>query len=206
MNTNENAIDVLFSQMTESVADSTSRRSILGKLSKLLMAAVGAELVPLLPVDRRTFGETKPLENATSLLPACLDWELCGMSGTPCTACYLWILGVPTLPVPYATCPANSDCCGAWTASCMDDNGDMQSVLYTDCCSDPSTPPYVVCGNIFCRNQKPTTCNDPQAPDTGEGRAYCQANHPSCPYTKYFCTAVFVIDGSTTSSCSEGVF
>ncbi len=189
----ETMIDQAFEGMFRSVAGRTSRRSVLGRLSHLLMAAVGIELIPLLPIDRRVMAQQPPCQPVN-----CSNWKWCGMTGKSCTSCY-YLYDVPPFveEIPPAYCPYGMSCCGAWAQTCADSNGNTELVLYTDCCYNPSAmpPEYLPeCANTWCCNQnQPTGPNgeicDVRAPNAG--LAYCDL--PSCVNsnsTRYFCTAV----------------
>lgn len=127
-------------------SQSTSRRGILARLSKLVLAVTGATLVlEVLPVDR-TVAEAAN----------CGDWRLCGIYGRTCDCCN------GGNPLNY--CPACSTWNNYWSSCCCQSWWNCSTIYYWDClncCANCS-------GCTWCSN------NSPQ-PLWGNGSYCCTA-------------------------------
>ena len=130
-------LDRRLESMTRHTARRVSRRSFLGKLGRW---AVGAAVLPLLPVDRAAqavepasrFARTAQADDPTQ----CNYWRYCAVDGYLCACCG----GGPS------TCPpGSSPSPTAWIGSCVHP-GDGQTYLiaYRDCCGVDS------CGRCGC--------------------------------------------------------
>lgn len=126
----------------------TSRRSMLARMAKLALGAVGivtAGTAPLLVSQ----------ENA--LATNCGDWFWCGLWGVPCDQCSDGAIG---------SCPSNMyRGSTAWSFCCCIDFWGCWNIFYYDCCN-PYGP--VGCGIDSCHNnpygQQMTWC--PGSPNT----------------------------------------
>lgn len=170
----------------ERLAARSSRRSWLGGWCGVVMGAIGLELLPVLPADRRARAQA-PTVN-------CVQWYWCGMTGTPCSDCK----GGDRL-----TCPYPSQCCYAWPADCKNPaDGKMYTITYYDCCIDKASNPYPInCGLTFCNNQHVCDANVP----VGGAATYCYGGDtkPRCTNLRdYVCTVVRLpADAGGAGSC-----
>ncbi len=114
-------LDHLFERSTRSLAQRTSRRSLLASLGQLL---TGAALLPLLPVDRASrahAAEAKP-EGPQS----CDYWKHCAIDGFLCSCC-----GGTSSSCPPGTAASPI----SWVGTCHNPaDGRDYIVSYNDCC------------------------------------------------------------------------
>jgi methylamine dehydrogenase light chain len=112
--------DRLAEQLSRRLAVGSTRRSLLGRASALLLGAIGVKLVPVVPViDRAALAKT-------AAAAMCSDWQYCGISGSPCTLCNN---GNDT------TCPTGtSQGSGSWQQCCTNPQGKSIEITYWDCC------------------------------------------------------------------------
>jgi methylamine dehydrogenase light chain len=137
--------DSLVEQITRSLAKTTSRRSVLRKLSTLL---IGAAALPLLPVARGQSGFKDQGDPN-----ACDYWRYCAIDGFLCACC-----GGTVTTCPPGTEPAPI----TWVGTCRNAaDGKDYIISYNDCCGKGS------CGRCLCnRNEgdrplyRPNLAND----------------------------------------------
>jgi len=197
-----NGLDRLVTRMIEKMAARTDRRSWLGMWGRVVMGAIGLELLPILPSDRRARAD---VGDCTAV--NCTHWKWCGMTGRPCSDCK------GTDGKTDATglfCPFPSQCCYAWTVNCQDPNNNNAStaVTYYDCCMDIAHSMYgsPTCGTTFCCKQnKPNFEMKYCEQNAGDGgKSYCTTggtNKPQCTnLVDYICTVVRV-NTDQTGSC-----
>jgi hypothetical protein len=118
----------------------SSRRGLLARCGKLVLAALGVTLVQTLPVDR-----TVPNAEAAS----CYDWSLCGLYGRTCDCCN------GGSPLNY--CPYGSQWFSYWQSCCYNYPNNISFwVYYWDCCNSPvNCYSCSYCANNF---QQPAWC------------------------------------------------
>ena len=147
-----NWIDKWSEKTTGKLADTTSRRSFLGKLGVLL---IGGASIPLLPVIRYSAahaaesavkeGDFGDWDNPLS----CDYWAYCSTDGWLCSCC-----GGSASSCPPGTQPSPI----AWVGTCLNPgDGKRYIVSYNDCCGTAG------CGQCFCnRNEGDTPKYRPQ--------------------------------------------
>ncbi len=133
------SIDRLFEQSSRSLAQRTSRRSVLATLGRML---TGAALLPLLPIDRS--GRAAASEAAASALDnpqSCEYWKYCAIDGFLCSCC-----GGSSHSCPPGTAPSPI----TWIGTCHNPADARDYIVsYNDCCGKTS------CGNCECnRNER----------------------------------------------------
>jgi methylamine dehydrogenase light chain len=133
------SIDRLFEQSSRSLAQCTSRRSVLAALGRLL---TGAALLPLLPIDRSSRAAAS--EAAASALDnpqSCEYWKYCAIDGFLCSCC-----GGSSHSCPPGTAPSPI----TWIGTCHNPADARDYIVsYNDCCGKTS------CGNCECnRNER----------------------------------------------------
>jgi len=183
-------LDLKFNQLAELLAQSTSRRAFLVKLTKALMLFGTVSSFPLLPLNRivkttsTANAQTNPTPCPNCGCPPgkvddpmeCNHWAYCGLSGRPCaTGCCGGTAG---------SCPAGSDIGGCWIGSCQDCGSPpkVHTILYRDCCV--FVPPGCMSNCKGC----------------GMGRAWCTFTQDSnrCPRTLSnpvpLCTLAIIAD------------
>jgi methylamine dehydrogenase light chain len=118
-------LDQLFERSTRSLAQRTSRRSLLASLGQLL---TGAALLPLLPMDRAHAAEaTTPRADSPE---SCDYWKYCAIDGFLCSCC-----GGTSASCPPGTTPSPI----AWVGTCHNAaDGRDYMVSYNDCCGKSS--------------------------------------------------------------------
>ena len=131
-------LDKFFEGRTRSLAQRTSRRSLLAGLGQVV---TGAVLLPLLPIDRSQRAEAAPPKAETDDATACEYWKYCAIDG------FLW-----------SCCGGSSSSCPpgtqmspiTWIGTCHNPaDGRDYIVSYNDCCGKTS------CGNCNCnRNER----------------------------------------------------
>lgn len=111
-------VDGFVADFSRHIAGGSTRRSLLGRSSKLLLGLLGIKVLPLRPVDARTM----------STGGNCSDPQYCGTHGTPCASCG----GGGTDTV----CPTGSTKgTTSWSACC-----ETNEYEYYDCCARAPNP------------------------------------------------------------------
>ena len=143
------SIDRLFEHSSRSLAQRTSRRSVLAALGRIL---TGVALFPLLPIDRSSGAEAasegpagaaaakasaKSIEDPQS----CEYWKYCAIDGFLCSCC-----GGSSHTCPPGTSPSPI----TWIGTCHNPADARDYIVsYNDCCGKTS------CGNCECnRNER----------------------------------------------------
>ena len=163
-------LDQLFERSTRSLAQCTSRRSLLAALGQLL---TGAALLPLLPVDRASrahAAEGKPRPDSPD---SCEYWKYCAIDGFLCSCC-----GGTSASCPPGTAPSPI----SWIGTCHNAaDGRDYIVSYNDCCGKST------CGTCDCvRNEgeKPI-----YRPSRNNDLNWCMANAD----VNYHCTVSVIL-------------
>jgi methylamine dehydrogenase light chain len=146
------SIDRMFENSSRSLAQRTSRRSVLATLGRIL---TGAALLPLLPIDRSSGAQAAeagtgaaadaPKEahksSAIDNPESCEYWKYCAIDGFLCSCC-----GGSSHSCPPGTAPSPI----TWIGTCRNPtDGRDYIVSYNDCCGKTS------CGNCECnRNER----------------------------------------------------
>jgi methylamine dehydrogenase light chain len=145
------SIDRLFEQSARSLAQRTSRRSVLAGLGRLML---GTALLPLLPIDRSSRASADepraaagraesgaPGKAALDNPESCEYWKYCAIDGFLCSCC-----GGSSHSCPPGTSPSPI----TWIGTCRNpSDGRDYIVSYNDCCGKAS------CGNCECnRNER----------------------------------------------------
>ena len=165
------SLDRLFELSTRSLAQRTSRRSLLASLGQLL---TGAALLPLLPIDRSgraNAAEAQPGPARTT--ENCQYWKYCAIDGYLCSCC-----GGSSTSCP----PGTSSSPITWIGTCHNP-GDKRDyiVSYNDCCGKTS------CGNCECnRNEREKPM---YRPSRNNDLNWCMANADA----NYHCTVSVIL-------------
>jgi methylamine dehydrogenase light chain len=160
------SIDRLFEQSSRSLAQRTSRRSVLAALGRML---TGAALLPLLPIDRSSraaaseaaasahaaatngaapaaatgpgMAAKAPSKAALDNPESCEYWKYCAIDGFLCSCC-----GGSSHSCPPGTAPSPI----TWIGTCHNPADARDYIVsYNDCCGKTS------CGNCECnRNER----------------------------------------------------
>jgi len=132
-------LDRFFEGRTRTLAQRTSRRSLLAGLGQVV---TGAAVLPLLPIDRSQRAEAATPKQPVSDDPtSCEYWKYCAIDGFLCSCC-----GGSSNSCPPGTQPSPI----TWIGTCHNpvDNRDY-IVSYNDCCGKTS------CGSCNCnRNER----------------------------------------------------
>ena len=163
-------LDQLFERSTRSLAQRTSRRSLLASLGQLL---TGAALLPLLPVDRASrahAAEGKPEPDSPE---SCEYWKYCAIDGFLCSCC-----GGTSSSCPPGT--AGSPISSIGTCHNSGDGRDY-IVSYNDCCGKST------CGTCDCvRNEREKPI---YRPSRNNDLNWCMANAD----VNYHCTVSVIL-------------
>jgi methylamine dehydrogenase light chain len=162
------SIDRFFEKSSRSLAQHTSRRSLLAALGKVL---TGAALMPLLPVDR-SFGAA-PAKPASDDPQSCDYWKYCAVDGFLCSCC-----GGSSSSCPPGTMPSPI----TWIGTCHNPADERDYIIsYNDCCGKVS------CGNCECnRNEREKPM---YRPSRNNDLNWCMANADS----NYHCSVSVVL-------------
>ncbi len=124
-------LDHVMERGTRFLYEGFSRRSFLAKLGKLLLSAMGIQIIELLPVDRL-------VEVAEASNNNCGSWIYCNAYAPKLCKC---CVGGQECTCPNGTCSGSQwwGCCQNWAT------GQWQWIQYTDC--GTNTPDQVYCPN-----------------------------------------------------------
>ena len=130
-------LDRLFETSARSLAQRTSRRSLLGMLGSLL---TGAALMPLLPIDRTARAAEAPKPKSDDP-QSCEYWKYCAIDGFLCSCC-----GGSSHSCP----PGTQQSPITWIGTCHNPADSRDYIVsYNDCCGKVS------CGDCYCnRNER----------------------------------------------------
>jgi methylamine dehydrogenase light chain len=156
-------IDRVLEGASRRIATGSTRRSLLARLSTLLLGAVGVKVVAAAPFKPHLY---EAAINESLAQDPCSAWEYCGIHGYPCSLC--------NPNDGDETCPAGTTMgTGYWAACCADTASYSWTLWYYDCCA---TPAAVTCPPNICKGSK--DCD--------------QANLAWCPgFQNYNCTIYF---------------
>ncbi len=131
-------IDGWTEHRTRAIASSSSRRSALARISRLMVA--GAFTLPVLPFDRSSqahaSGAAKAAGKKTPTATDCDYWRYCSVDGFLCSCC-----GGSATSCP----PGTSISKVTWVGTCHNPaDGKDYLVSYNDCCG------RTACGRCFC--------------------------------------------------------
>ena len=163
-------LDRLFELSTRSLAQRTSRRSLLATLGQLL---AGAALLPLLPIDRSSRANAAEAPPGPESPENCQYWKYCAIDGYLCSCC-----GGSSTSCP----PGTSSSPITWIGTCHNP-GDKRDyiVSYNDCCGKTS------CGNCECnRNEREKPM---YRPSRNNDLNWCMANADS----NYHCSVSVIL-------------
>ena len=163
-------LDQLFERSTRSLAQRTSRRSLLASLGQLL---TGAALLPLLPMDRAGRARAAEARQPADGPESCEYWKYCAIDGFLCSCC-----GGTSASCPPGTAPSPI----SWIGTCHNAaDGRDYIVSYNDCCGKST------CGTCDCvRNEgeKPI-----YRPSRNNDLNWCMANAD----VNYHCTVSVIL-------------
>lgn len=132
--------DNFFEQRTRRVAQSTSRRSALVKISKLFVGT--AFIVPVLPFDRinPNAHAAEPKKAAYDDETSCDYWRHCALDGFICSCCGGTV----------STCPPGTEVSKVtWVGTCRNPHdGKDYLISYNDCCG------ATMCGRCVCNRNE----------------------------------------------------
>jgi len=163
------SLDRLFENSARSLAQRTSRRSLLACLGQLL---TGAALLPLLPVDRGSRALAAGKTGAVGP-ESCEYWKYCAIDGFLCACC-----GGSSTACPPGTAPSPI----TWIGTCHNPGDGREYIIsYNDCCGKTS------CGNCECnRNEREKPM---YRPSRNNDLNWCMANADS----NYHCSLSVIL-------------
>jgi methylamine dehydrogenase light chain len=166
-------LDRLLERSSRTLAQRSSRRSLLATLGKMLM---GTALVPLLPVDRSSRAAQLPLEPVSKGAQdpmSCEYWRYCAIDGFLCSCC-----GGSATSCPPGTAPSPI----TWIGTCHNPTDRRDYIVsYNDCCGKTS------CGNCACnRNEREKPM---YRPSRNNDLNWCMANADS----NYHCSVSVIL-------------
>src|SRR4029077_13043615 len=100
------SLDQVVEQSARSLAQRTSRRSLLGLLGRLL---TGAAVLPLLPIDRGSRAHANETHPGPDSAESCDYWKYCAIDGFLCACC-----GGTSTACPPGTAPSPI----SWVGTC----------------------------------------------------------------------------------------
>jgi methylamine dehydrogenase light chain len=164
------SLDRLFELSTRSLAQRSSRRSLLAALGQML---TGAALLPLLPLDRGSGAHAGEAKAGPESPESCEYWRYCAIDGYLCSCC-----GGSSTSCP----PGTSSSPITWIGTCHNPSDARNYIVsYNDCCGKTS------CGNCECnRNvrEKPM-----YRPSRNNDLNWCMANADA----NYHCTVSVIL-------------
>ena len=168
-------LDSLTEQSTRQIARRTSRRSLLGSISTMLM---GAAALPLLPVMRGAAAAEANSGDAKAGIDdpsSCDYWRHCAIDGFLCSCC----------GGSQSACPPGTEMSlVTWVGTCYNPaDGKHYAISYNDCCGKST------CGRCLCnRNERDTPLYRPfQSNDYNWCSGSTKANVP------YHCSTARVV-------------
>jgi methylamine dehydrogenase light chain len=163
-------LDQLFERSTRSLAQRTSRRSVLASLGQLL---TGAALLPLLPVDRAGLARAAEGKVRPDSPESCEYWKYCAIDGFLCSCC-----GGTSTSCP----PGTAGSPISWIGTCHNAaDGRDYIVSYNDCCGKST------CGTCDCtRNEREKPI---YRPSRNNDLDWCMANAD----VNYHCTVSVIL-------------
>ncbi|HYL01893.1 MAG TPA: methylamine dehydrogenase light chain [Steroidobacteraceae bacterium] len=164
------SLDQWFEDSSRSLARSTSRRSLLATLGRVL---TGAALLPLLPIERGGGAHAANAMPGAAGAESCDYWRYCAIDGFLCACC-----GGSATSCP----PGTSSSPITWIGTCHNPgDGRDYIVSYNDCCGKTS------CGNCGCnRNERERPL---YRPSRNNDLNWCMANAES----NYHCTVSVIL-------------
>jgi methylamine dehydrogenase light chain len=163
-------LDHLFERSTRSLAQRTSRRSVLASLGQLL---TGAAVLPLLPIQRGGSARASEAKPRADSPEDCQYWKYCALDGFLCSCC-----GGTSSSCP----PGTAQSPISWIGTCHNPADGRDYVMsYNDCCGKSS------CGACVCsRNEgeKPI-----YRPSRNNDLNWCLANADA----NYHCTVSVIV-------------
>jgi hypothetical protein len=171
-NGDRSGFDHAFLEIIKHLGQRASRRSLLERLAKVLLGALGFTFIPVLPLNRIMGGRISSEVEAQSC--SCNDPSLCGICGKPCCACTGGSL---------TSCANNTavDSSLSWMMCC---NGVYYE--YDDCCylTPPGPPP--TCSTLFCDAHCRSGFNE---------SPWCATDVPQGKRDAYGCTIANAVGG-----------
>lgn len=165
------SLDTVTTRLFGRFSQRYSRRSALGKIGKLSLAALGVSIVQeILPVDRRM---------AAAATVGCNHKSTCGLTGSQC--------GCSDCSGSNTDCPSCACLGNSWVCCCCDIH-DCDHYRYLDCFNTGSCPPAKLDNCNTC----PGCANNPNA-DIYRGNPPCNG--------AYLCTRIRETTGCTTPGC-----
>jgi methylamine dehydrogenase light chain len=163
-------LDQLCERSTRSLAQRTSRRSLLASLGQLL---TGAALLPLLPMERSGRARAAEAKPPAEGPESCQYWKYCAIDGFLCSCC-----GGTSASCPPGTAPSPI----SWIGTCHNAaDGRDYIVSYNDCCGKST------CGTCDCtRNEGERPI---YRPSRNNDLNWCMANAD----VNYHCTVSVIL-------------
>ncbi len=172
-------LDRFVETSSRSLAQRTSRRSLLAGLGRIL---TGAALLPLLPVDRASRASAAtparggPAAHSSKVNNdprSCEYWRYCAIDGFLCSCC-----GGSEHSCPPGTAPSPI----TWIGTCHNPNDDRNYLVsYNDCCGKAS------CGSCDCnRNEREKPM---YLPSRNNDLNWCMANQGA----SYHCSVSVIV-------------
>ena len=122
----ETGFDAATARMLDGFSSRISRRSVISRLGKAALSALGVSVLPLLPTDRI-------VRTAEAQTGGCHIWQLCGIWGRLCNTCRCCHGTVQACPSCTYQGSFWASCCPVRTAGGAF-TGEYRTVKYTDCC------------------------------------------------------------------------
>lgn len=133
--------DRLGEYLGKAMNEQTSRRSMLGKLGSVVLAALGFSVFGALPVVKSDVAEATHYPSSN-----CSNGSLCGIGGQPCESCH---------NIKANSCPYSLQ--NSWTSCCNVGGLQFRYMTYRDCCSTSSTAACT--SGTWCSNaSQPSWC------------------------------------------------
>ena len=174
-------LDTKTEHISRRVVQTTSRRSLLVKISAILL---GSSLAPILPVMRVSSRENMDEGNTKSVPDPgdptkCDYWRNCAVDGFLCSCCGGTV----------NSCPPGTEMSPiTWIGTCKNPADGLDYIIsYNDCCGKVS------CGSCYCnRNEGDTPLYRPQ---TANSIVWCLGTAS----TTYNCTVTIILGVATNN-------